>query len=134
MQGSSNLIEITSLKKSNLGPKVSNNLVHKEENRLTHQSYAEKIAEKDEDKAFLVNGLRGRVDVDEYIDHLYKFVNLFYKEKTIQETLMSEKLSEILTTSDEAFVLLCIKVYFNNYTDLENDIYVPNNIHVTKNG
>ena len=47
---------------------------------------------------------------------------------------MTKKLSEMLTTSDEAFILLCIKVYFNDHTDLENEMYSANDVHVTKNG
>ena len=79
----------------------------------------------------MVNGFRGRVDDNEYIDYLYDFVNLFYKERAVRERSMTEKLSEMLTTSDEAFVLLCIKVYFNDHTDLENEMYSANDIHVT---
>ena len=82
----------------------------------------------------MVHGFQGRVDDNEYIDYLYHFVNLFYKERIVQERSMTEKLSEMLTTSDEAFFLLCIKVYFNDHTDLENEIYNANDIHVTKNG
>ena len=52
MQGSFNLIKIMSLERTNLGPKVSNDIVYKEENWLTYQSYPEIIAEKDKDKAF----------------------------------------------------------------------------------
>ena len=37
---------------------------------------------------------------------------------------MSEPILAILTPFDEAFLLLCIKIYSNNYTDLELKGYV----------
>ena len=58
---------------------------------------------------------------EQYIICLHSICNMFYKEKTLSERFLNEFISEILTPSDEAFALLCIKIYFPLTIDLEFD-------------
>ena len=51
-------------------------------------------------------------DSDNYMECLYHFVHAFFREADIKHLLQSKMISEILTPSDEAFILLCIMVYF----------------------
>ena len=48
---------------------------------------------------------------------LLEFITVFYKEKNIIQQAKTEDISELLTPSDEAFILLLIVVYFEEYAD-----------------
>ena len=61
-------------------------------------------------------------DSDNYMECLYHFVHVFFREADIKHLLQSKMISAILTPSDEAFILLCIMVYFKEYTNCQNDI------------
>ena len=66
-----------------------------------------------------MSGIEGR---DSYIHCLYTFVNAFYRETDVNNLLQNECISLILTPSDEAFIMLCVMVYFRDRTDCKNDI------------
>ena len=46
-----------------------------------------------------------------------------YQDIVVEERLKKVPISTILTPSDEAFFSLCIKIYFNKYTNLELEGY-----------
>ena len=48
---------------------------------------------------------------------LVYFAPVFYKESVMLQRLKNESLSDILTISDEAFILLCIVVYYCDYSN-----------------
>ena len=48
---------------------------------------------------------------------LIYFAPLLYKESMVMHKMKTESLSNVLTYSDEAFILLCIIVYYSDYSD-----------------
>ena len=48
---------------------------------------------------------------------LIYFAPLLYKESMVMHKMKTESLSNVLTCSDEAFILLCIIVYYSDYSD-----------------
>ena len=48
---------------------------------------------------------------------LIYFAPVLYKESVVLQKLKKESVSDVLTCSDEAFILLCIIVYFCEYSD-----------------
>ena len=71
---------------------------------------------------FLVKDMRENNDKENYMECLYFFVNAFYREVDVVHLMQNKVISEILTPTDEAFLLLCIMVYFRDYTNCKNDI------------
>ena len=73
-------------------------------------------------KVFEIRNMREDADRDNYMDCLFYFMNAFYKESDIKHLMRSKMISDILTPSDEAFLLLCIMVYFKEFTNCKNHI------------
>ena len=48
---------------------------------------------------------------------LLEFITVFYKEKNIIQQAKTENILELLTPSEEAFILLLIVVYFEDHAD-----------------
>ena len=59
---------------------------------------------------------------------------MFYKENTLKERFKSVHISAILTPLNKTFALLCIKVYFNSYTNLKLEGYDPSIEYISKVG
>ena len=75
------------------------------------------IQEKHE-TAFAVDDTQRNNNGQNYIQCLFAFIHAFYKELAMIQEMKTEMISRILTLSDKLFMLLCIKVYFGNNTDL----------------
>ena len=73
-------------------------------------------------RVFEIKNMREDGDRDNYMECLYYFMNAFYKESDIKHLMRSKMISDILTPSDEAFLLLCIMVYFKEFTNCKNHI------------
>ena len=71
---------------------------------------------------FLIKDMREDNDKGNYMECLYYFVNAFYREVGIVHLMQNKLISEILTHTDEVFLLLCIMVYFKDHTNCKNDI------------
>ena len=71
---------------------------------------------------FNVTHMRNGEGRNSYIRCLYTFVNAFHRETDVNDMLRNECISSILTPSDEAFIMLCVMVYFREHTDCRNDI------------
>ena len=65
---------------------------------------------------FAVKNMQEDNDKDNYIECLYFFANAFYREVDVTHLMQNRTISEILTPTDEAILLLCIMVYFKEYT------------------
>ena len=59
----------------------------------------------------------------EYAQFLFTYTKIFNRDIVLEESFKSERILAILTPSNEAFLLLCIKSYFNAYIDLELEGY-----------
>ena len=73
-------------------------------------------------KVFEISNMRENEDRDNYMESLYYFVHAFYKESDIKHLIRNRMISDILTPTDEAFLLLCIMVYFKEFTNCKNHI------------
>ena len=71
---------------------------------------------------FLIKDMREENDKENYMECLYFFVNAFYREFDVSHLMQNKLISEILTPTDEAFLLLCIMVYYKDYTNCKKDI------------
>lgn len=71
---------------------------------------------------FLIKDMREENDKENYMECLYFFVNAFYREVDVVHLMQNKLISEILTPTDEAFLLLCIMVYYKDYTNCKKDI------------
>ena len=71
---------------------------------------------------FLVKDMRENNDKENYMECLYFFVNAFYREVDVVHLMQNKLISEILMPTDEAFLFLCIMVYFKAYTNCKKDI------------
>lgn len=71
---------------------------------------------------FLIRDMREDNNKEHYMECLYFFVNAFYREVDIVHLMQNQLISEILTPTDEAFLMLCIMVYFKDHTNCKNDI------------
>ena len=71
---------------------------------------------------FSIKDMREDNNKENYMECLYFFVNAFYREVDVAHLMQNELISEILTPTDEAFLLLCIMVYFKDQTNCKNDI------------
>ena len=71
---------------------------------------------------FLIKDMREENDKENYMECLYFFVNAFYREVDVSHLMQNKLISEILTPTDEAFLLLCIMVYYKDYTNCKKDI------------
>ena len=78
--------------------------------------------------------MRKESNQDEYAQFILSFTKIFYRDIVLEERLKLEHISEILTPLDEAFLLLCIKIYFNAHTDLQIESYDPLFKYVSKVG
>lgn len=65
----------------------------------------------------MISELRNGEDSLDYIKVLYGFPSVCYKDTIILEREKSEARSTILTSSDEAFMLFLIIVYFEDKAD-----------------
>ena len=70
---------------------------------------------------FFIKDMRD-TNKENYMDCLYSFVNAFYREVEVAHLMQHKLISEILTPTDEAFLLLCIMVYFKDHTNCKDDI------------
>ena len=71
---------------------------------------------------FLIKDMQEENDKENYMECLYFFVNAFYREVDVVHLMQNKLISEILTPTDEAFLLLCIMVYYKDYTNCKKDI------------
>ena len=71
---------------------------------------------------FSIKDMREENDKENYMECLYFFVNAFYREVDVVHLMQNKLISEILTPTDEAFLLLCIMVYYKDYTNCKKDI------------
>ena len=71
------------------------------------------------DNIFMISKLGNPEDSLDYIKVLYDFASVLYKDTTILERAKSGALLTIITPSGEAFILLLIIVYFENYADTD---------------
>ena len=71
---------------------------------------------------FSIKDMREDNNKENYMECLNFFVNAFYKEVYIVHLMQNKLISEILTPTDEAFLLLCIMVYFKDHTNCKDDI------------
>ena len=71
---------------------------------------------------FSIKDMQKDDNKENYMDFLYFFVNTFYREVNVAHLMQNKLISEILTPTDEAFLLLCIMVYFKDDTNCKNDI------------
>ena len=71
---------------------------------------------------FLIRDMQEDNNKEHYMECLYFFVNAFYREVDIVHLMQNQLISEILTPTDEAFLLLCIMVYFKDHTNCKDDI------------
>lgn len=80
-----------------------------------------------------INDMRNTKE-NEYIEFLYCFAHVLYKRKHIENTLKNNSLSDLLTPSDEAFLLLCAKVYYENDCDIQYNGNENNNKYIIRSG
>ena len=73
---------------------------------------------KDKEENIAIHNMKENNSEDNYIHCLSTFTHAFYKELGLIQKVKTEMISKILTLSDEAFMLLCIRVYYGNDTDL----------------
>ena len=66
--------------------------------------------------------MRNELNIDNYIQCLFTFTYAFDKEVDTLQLMQRNKISNILTPSDEAFMLLCISVYYKNFCDMKADV------------
>ena len=78
--------------------------------------------------------MRKECNEDNYAEFLFTFTNIFFRDIVLEARLKLEHISDILTPSDEAFLLLCIKIYFNAFTDLQIEGFDPLFTYVSKVG
>ena len=71
---------------------------------------------------FLIKDMQEDNSKDNYMECLYYFVNAFYREVDVIHLMQNKLISEILMPTDEAFLLLCIMVYFKDHTNCKIDI------------
>ena len=71
---------------------------------------------------FTVKNMQEDSNKDIYIECFYFFVNAFYREVDVAHLIQYKTISEILRPTDEAFLLLCIMVYFKEYTNCKQDV------------
>ena len=71
---------------------------------------------------FLIKDMQEDNNKENYMDCLYFFVNAFYREVNVVHLMQNKLILEILTPTDEAFLLLCIMVYFKDHTNSKDDI------------
>ena len=70
---------------------------------------------------FFIKDMRD-TNKENYMGCLYSFVYAFYREVEVAHLMQHKLISEILTPTDEAFLLLCIMVYFKDHTNCKDDI------------
>ena len=71
---------------------------------------------------FLIRDMREDNNKEHYMECLYFFVNAFYREVDIVHLMQNQLISEILTPTDEVFLLLYIMVYSKDHTNCKDDI------------
>ena len=60
---------------------------------------------------------RNADDEHDYMKILVEFSSAIYREAVIMQRIKTENISSLLTPSDEAFILLLIVVYYEEYAD-----------------
>ena len=69
------------------------------------------------DQIFVIDTLQNNKNREDYMKVLIYFAPLLYKELLVFQKFKTELLSDVLTCSDEVFILLCIIVYYCDYSD-----------------
>jgi len=85
-------------------------------------TYFVEMIDMDQLNVFKVKDMREDNNKENYMECLYSFVNAFYREVDVVHLMQNKVISEILTPTDEAFLLLCIMVYFRDHTNCKDDI------------
>ena len=71
---------------------------------------------------FLIKDMQEDNNKENYMECLYFFIHVFYREVDDAHLMQNELISKILTPTDEAFLLLSKIVYFKDNTNCKDDI------------